>query len=388
MKGFMNKSFWRAAVVACGAMFLAACGNKETKDALDKTSDLEKQQQFADANTTLFDAFHARVAKIAAAAGNPTDPAAVDALNKKVASDSEILKLKRAWVGLYLRWNRTDMAASAYSDILSGDPDDTSMNDFLHDPDKDLRKRAVEVLGLAADPKSPNLDKTINTLVSATKDSDPTVRASAIDALGATKDPRAFQPVIDEVKDSDWNVRFEVVDALSRLHDERVIAPLLDAAGDSDKSVRSSAHDNLETIVSGSDTVAKADDFAARLNDPNPDIEMTAAECLGLLRDARAVPVLMKLVTSDNPEVKLNAVKGLGETGDRSALPALRQLINDPDLNMRGWSIIGLGKLKDEDSLMDLEHIATDDAQPESIREAAAASVEEIRSSLPSLVTP
>ena len=41
------------------------------------------------------------------------------------------------------------------------------MDDFLHDPDKDIRKRAVEVLGLAADPKSPNLDRTINTLLSA-----------------------------------------------------------------------------------------------------------------------------------------------------------------------------------------------------------------------------
>ncbi len=384
----MKKSFWRAALVACGAMSLAACGNKETKDALDKTSDLEKQQQFADANAILVDALQTREAKIRSAAGSPTDPAAIDALKKKVAADSEILKLEHAWVGLYLRWNRTDMAASVYSDILAGDPDDTSMNDFLRDPDKDLRKRAVEVLGLAADPKSPNLDKTIGTLISATKDSDATVRAAAIDALGATKDPRAFQPVVNELKDSDWNVRFEVVDTLSRLRDERVIAPLLDATGDSDKSVRSSAHDNLEHIASMSDTFAKADDFAARLNDPNPEIEMTAAEGLGLMRDARAVPVLMKLITSSDPEVKLNAVKGLGEAGDRSALPALRQLINDPDLNMRGWGIIGLGKLKDEDSLVDLEHISTDETQPNSIREAASASVEEIRSSLPQMVTP
>jgi HEAT repeat protein len=388
MKRFMKKSFWRAAIMTCGAMSLAACGNKETKETLDKTGDLEKQEQFADANTVLVNALQAREAKLRDEAGNPTDSAAVDALKKKIAADSEILKMERAWVGLYLHWNRTDMAASVYSDILSGDPDDSSMNDFLRDPDQDIRKRAVEVLGLAADPKSANLDKTINTLVTATKDSDATVRAAAIDALGATKDPRVFQPVVDALKDSDWNVRFEVVDALSQLHDERVIAPLLDAAGDSDKSVRGSAHDNLEGIASAEKPFAKADDFAGRLNDSNPDIEMTAAECLGLLRDPRAVPVLMKLIASTDPEVKLNAVKGLGEAGDRSALPMLRQLLTDPDLNMRGWSIIGLGKLKDEDSLMDLEHIATDETQPNSIRQAAAASVEEIRSTLPQMITP
>ena len=374
--------------MACGAMSLVACGSKETKDALDKSSDLEKQQQFADANSVLVDALQAREAKIKTAAGNPTDPAALDALKKKVQADSEILKLEHAWVGLYLQWNRTDMAASVYADILSGDPDDTSMHDFLHDPDKDIRKRAVEVLGLAADPKSPNLYKTVDILTTALKDSDATVRAATIDALGATKDRSVFQPVVDQLKDSDWNVRFEVVDALSQLKDERVIAPLLDASGDADKSVRASAHQNLESIASAENTFAKPDDFAGRLTDPNPDIEMTAAECLGLLRDARAVPALMKLIASPDPEVKLNAVKGLGEAGDRSALPMLRQLINDPDLNMRGWGIIGLGKLKDEDSLMDLEHISTDESQPSSIREAATASVEEIRASLPQMVTP
>ena len=108
----------------------------------------------------------------------------------------------------------------------------------------------------------------------------------------------------------------------------------------------------------------------------------------GQLKDARAVPVLLKLVNSNDPEVRLNAVKGLGESGDRSALPALRQTLKDPDLNMRGWSIIGLGKLRDEDSLMDLEHIATDDTQPMSIRDAATASVDEIKSSMPPLETP
>ncbi len=388
MKRFMKKSFWRAAMMACGAISLAACGNKQTKETLDKAGDLEKQQQFADANTVLVNALQDREAKLRNDAGNPTDSAGIDALKKQVAADSEILKMERAWVGLYLHWNRTDMAASVYEDILSGDPGDTSMATFLQDPDKDIRKRAVEVLGLAADPKSPNLDQTIGTLVSAMKDSDPTVRAAAVDALGATKNPKVFEPVIGELKDSEWNVRFEVVDALSQIHDERVIAPLLDAAGDSDKSVRSSAHDNLEGIASLEKTFAKADDFAARLNDANADIAMTAAECLGLMRDSRAVPALMKLITSTDPEVKLNAVKGLGEAGDRAALPMLRQLLNDPDLNMRGWSIIGLGKLKDENSLMDLEHISTDATQPNSIRQAAAASVEEIRSSLPQMITP
>ena len=100
------------------------------------------------------------------------------------------------------------------------------------------------------------------------------------------------------------------------------------------------------------------------------------------------MPVLLKLVTSDDPDVRLNAVKGLGEAGDRSALPTLRETLKDPDLNMRGWSIIGLGKLRDEDSLMDLEHIASDETEPQAIRDAASASVDEIKQSLAPVETP
>jgi hypothetical protein len=37
---------------------------------------------------------------------------------------------------------------------------------------------------------------------------------------------------------------------------------------------------------------------------------------------------------------------------------------------------------------MDLEHIATDDTQPTAIRDAAAASVDEIKSALPPVDTP
>ncbi len=384
----MKKSFWRAALLAGGAMTLVACGNKETKVALDKADDLEKQQHFDEADTVLVNALQAREAKLKDAAGNPTDPTALDDLKKKIQSDPEILKLERAWVALYLKWDHTGEASSVYGDILAGDPDDTSLNDFLHDPDKDIRKRAVEVLGLASDPKSSTLEQTIATLTGALKDSDASVRAAAVDALGATKDARVFQPVADALKDSDWNVRFEAVAALSRIQDERVIAPLLDAAGDSDKTVSDSAHDDLESIASAEGTFAKPDDFAPRLNDTNPAVVITAAECLAFLRDARAVPVLMKLITSSDPEVKLSAVKGLGETGDRTALPALRGLIDDPDLNLRGWSIVGLGKLRDADSLIDLEHIATDDTEPASIRDAATASVDEIRSSLPPMLSP
>jgi HEAT repeat protein len=384
----MNKSYWRVALLASGAMILAACGNKETKEALDKSSDLEKQQQFSDANDVLIRALQAREAKIRAAAGNPADQAAADALKKKVLADSEILKMERAQVPLYLKWDRPDLAAAVYGDVLTGDPADTTIYSFAQDPNKDLRKRAVQVLGLIADPTSPSLDTIISALLAATKDSDEDVRRAAVAALGSIKDPRVVEPLIGELKDPYWFARSEAAAALGEKNDVRAVSPLLDAVADADKTVSNSAHDALVDLANARKPVVKADDFAPRLDDPNPKVSMTAAECMGLLKDTRSVPVLLKLVNSDDADVRLNAVKGLGEAGDRAALPTLRETLKDPDLNMRGWSIIGLGKLKDEDSLMDLEHIATDDTQPTAIRDAAAASVDEIKSALPPVDTP
>jgi HEAT repeat protein len=388
----MNKSFRRIALLACGATILAACGNRETKEALDKSSSLAQQQQYTDANDVLIAALQARETKIRNAAGNPADQTAADALTAKVQADSEILKMERAQIPIYLLMDHVDsanMASAVYTDVLLGDPTDTSVFNLLRSPDKILRKGAVGVLGLAADPKSKLFDQTVDALINATKDSDDDVRHAAVSALATIKDPRVVPPLIAALKDSAWSTRFEAASALGEKNDIRAVGPLFDAIGDSKKIVSDAAHDALVDLVvhhdadGKPDAVVKADDFAPRLNDPNEKISMTAAECMGLLGDTRAVPVLLKLANSTDGDIRLNAVKGLGEAGDKAALPTLRQGLKDPNLNMRGWSIIGLGRLKDEDSLIDLEHIATDDTQPTNIRQAAAAAVDQIKSSLP-----
>src|ERR1019366_7524049 len=95
MTSLMNKCFWRLVLVAGTAVILAGCGNKETKEALQKAGALEDQKQYQDANNVLVEALRARETKIRADAGAPPDQAASDVLNKKVQSDPEILKLER-----------------------------------------------------------------------------------------------------------------------------------------------------------------------------------------------------------------------------------------------------------------------------------------------------
>ncbi len=366
-------------MLVCTAAALAGCGNKETKEALEKAGTLESQKQYLDANNILVDALQAREAQIRADAGTPADQTATDALNKKVGSDPEILKMERAQIPLYLYMERADMASAVYSDILTGNPADSVVYDLLHDKDPQIRTGAVRILGLTAKPDE------IDALVGATKDSDQDVRRAAVAALGSIKDPRTVQPLIDALKDPYWFARSEAANALGQKADGRAVKPLLDAMADSDTTVQSSAETALLFLSKEPGAPANPEDFAARLNDPNPKAVLISAICLATLKDPRAIPVLEKLVNSPDQTTRLDAVKGLGETGDQAVVPTLRQTLKDTDINMRGWSIIGLGKLKDQGSLTDLQAMADDPTEPDSIKAAAQAAIEHISPRAPTV---
>jgi len=375
MIALMNKCFWRLVLAAGTALVLAGCGNKETQEALQKATGLENQKEYHDANTVLVDALQAREARIRADAGTPADQAATDALVKKVQSDPEMLKMERAQIPLYLHLEKADLASVVYSDILAGHPGDSVVYDTLQDKDPLIRIGAVQILGLAGKPDA------IPALTGATQDTDQDVRRAAAVALGTIRDPGTIAPLTAALKDSYWSVRSEAAEALGQQHDPRAVKPLLDTVADSDSNVESSAETALLFLCK--DPNAPADDFAGRLDDPNPKIVMISAICLVILKDPRAIPVLTKLIASPDLTTRLEALKGLGETGDPSVIPILRQTLKDPDVNMRGWSIIGLGRLKDQASLAALQAIAADAREPASIRAAAGISVGKITGQTP-----
>jgi HEAT repeat protein len=370
----MKSFFGRGAIVALLAAALAGCGNRETRDALNKADALEKQKQYEPADEVLVAAERAREAQVRAKLPTPTDAAGVDDLTKKVQADPEILKMERAQLPLYLRWGRPDLASAVYTDIIGGDPNDTSIYPLVKDGDPAVRTGAVRVLGLAGQASA------IPTLAAAAKDANQDVRRAAVAALGSIKDAGTVQPLIDALKDSYWFVRMDAADALGRKGDARATKPLLDLVADSDTTVESSAENALVLLAADK---APADDFAARMNDSNPRIADIAVICLALEKDPRGMAPLLKLATSTNMAERLQAVKALGEAGDPAGIPVLRQSITDPDLNIRGWSIIGLGKLNDLGSVPALRAIAADPQQPSSIQQAANAAVNHITGTPP-----
>jgi HEAT repeat protein len=378
----MNRCLWRLVLVAGTAVLLTACGNRATREALDKSNALASQSQYRDANEVLVDALRAREASIRSDAGTPADQSTIDAVTAKVQADPEILKLERAQLPLYLHLERADLASAVYADILTGDPKDTAVYDLLHDKDPVIRTGAVRILGLAGKPES------IDALANATKDQNQDVRRAAAVALGMVKDPRTVAPLIDALKDSYWDVRSEAANALGQKHDGRAVKPLLDVVPDKESVVEGSAETALLLLSTGPDPAAAPDDLASRINDSNQKVVIISAVCLAMLKDKRSIPALMKMLSSTDLTTKLDAVKGLGEAGDPSVIPTLRQTLKDPDVNMRGWSIIGLGNLKDEASLADLRAFANDPNQPTTIRTAAAAAVNHIAPTAPNSAGP
>jgi len=112
-------------LLACTVLALVGCSTRETKQALAKANDLVSQEHYDEANAVLIDALKAREDKIRAGTDvSPSDTAAIDALTKKVQSDSEILKMERAQIPLYLHLQRSDLAAAVYADIVAGHPGD------------------------------------------------------------------------------------------------------------------------------------------------------------------------------------------------------------------------------------------------------------------------
>jgi HEAT repeat protein len=366
----MKSCLRRVVLLACATLILASCGNKETKEALTRANNLEAQKRFEDANDILVDALRAREAKVRTGLPTPGSQADVDAQVLQVQADSEILKLERAQIPIYLRLDRADLASAVYADILDGHPGDTVVSGLLSDPDPAIRTGAVRILGLAAKPES------IDALIGATHDADKDVRRAAVASLGSIKDPRCVPPLIDALKDSYWFVRSDAAEALGREQDLRAVKPLLDIVTDPDDSAETSA-ENALILLCGVKGIS-ADDFAARLNDPNPKLVVISAVCLAVLHDPRTVPVLEKLAASPDTGTRLHAVKALGETGDPSVIPTLRQTLKDTDVNVRGWSIIGLGNLSDQGSVTALQAITADTAELPMVRSYAAAAVAHI----------
>jgi HEAT repeat protein len=72
----------------------------------------------------------------------------------------------------------------------------------------------------------------------------------------------------------------------------------------------------------------------------------SAAAALGAIRDARAVPALVDLLSEDEPAAQATAARALGEMRDPRALEALIQASGDPHADVRDAALEALDQMR------------------------------------------
>jgi HEAT repeat protein len=103
-----------------------------------------------------------------------------------------------------------------------------------------------------------------------------------------------------------------------------------------------------------------------------------AAHLLGDLKDARAIPILVPLLT--DPDVNYIVPWSLGQIGDRSAIAPLIGSLSDPDPSMRVLAIYALAELKAIEALPRLrilldDHVRSNFGKLEPVADAARGAI-------------
>jgi HEAT repeat protein len=116
------------------------------------------------------------------------------------------------------------------------------------------------------------------------------------------------------LKDIDRRIHLYLGLAMGRVADPRFYAPLLAA---------------LEAAPAGSEARA------------------VYVRALGLMRDDRAIPVLLPLLQADDTAVRHEAVQALGSLGGEQARTGLQSMLEDREANVRWDAAVGLAKMGD-----------------------------------------
>ncbi len=182
-------------------------------------------------------------------------------------------------------------------------------------------------------------------LVKALDDEDDRVRVRAADALAGVLDPKVLDPLVKATGDTNAEVRTWAVIGLGNYTDKKALDALVAALRDTEVEVRVAAADSLGRTGSPEATphlIARFNDFAEQ-----GEVRAAAARAVGGLRDSRAVPALLGLLSDNDPKVRQWVASALGRIGDSRAVDPLIGALSDSDPAVRGWAALALARFRD-----------------------------------------
>jgi HEAT repeat protein len=297
---------------------------------------------------------------------------------------------------------------------------------LLKDEDADVRRAAAvtirELVTRAYDKPIPEvLAALVEPMLAALDEEDLSIRQSAIEVLGRTKDPRALAPLVamlpltvteyaceachavgmlgdpaaiaalrTYLAHASPHVRASAASALSGINDDRVVVLLKTALRDPDLSVRATVVRSLAALARPSaievvrlealaalDASVRVVAVNALRQFPGPETTATLARVLKdreasvrqaaawLLRDIAgpdAIPMLIEALTDEDAHVRANLAETLGKLGDPRAVDALVRVL--PHTLPEAASALGqIGGERAVDALLDLARVHPMDYQ-------------------------
>ncbi len=243
-----------------------------------------------------------------------------------------------------------------------------------------------------------------NPLLSELKSSDVKIRAKAVQVMGNSGDTSTVPALTGALTDPSSKVRKEVIVALAKLHTNACLDGLVTATRDSDPDVRAVAvhaivgwytgnipslgfrgvvkksyngakgwfQTNTTRVNPGTHLDPRAvSALVAAMNDTRSiQAARDAALGLGILTARSAVPDLVKAAHSTDADLASNALDSLGKIKDVSAGPQLVDLLDSPSNEVRQSACITVGILRTKSAVPKLQQIYHTDANT-GIRKAA-----------------
>ena len=211
-----------------------------------------------------------------------------------------------------------------------------AMQDLLLDFEPNVRTALAEGGAWADDPIGMGI------LAKLLPDGNKKVRDAASYTLRKLPDPRAASVVIPLVNAPDASTRRAAVSALEGRTDAGTIDALVSALFDEESEVHKLASQHLETLL----TAEALPEALRAARQQNADARFWAVRCLGAAGSAALEP-LRGFAEDLDSQVRVAVAHSLGLMRDGRAVPLLLGLLDDPEIDVRIEAIGSLGNLKD-----------------------------------------
>jgi HEAT repeat protein len=181
-------------------------------------------------------------------------------------------------------------------------------------------------------------------------------RWQAAQALGELSDPRAVEPLIQTLGDSNQWVRVVVAEALGQIGDTRAAEALIDALDDPSIWVRRTGVVALGQIA---DECAISPLMERLLRPPDvqwpEELHRVIAKALGAIGD-RAIHTLVELLDDPDTQVNATAARALGHMGARQAIGPLSVAIRRDEPWVRSAATQALIQMADVQAIRTALH--------------------------------